>query len=261
MENTLNYQFNYKAPAPTAAPLRIDPNAPTFASEDGLVASLSAHEVIFLTKRTGEPHVMTFQVLQAMDQCREFRSIDEHIARIQSTIPALASKRDDVRRVLDNLVQRQLLVSDRQFIERVRAQPRALAKFRAVFIRACDSPSELQHLLVSLTDYERRFRANRHYVVLDDSTLPAHVNEQRDLLREFARTTGCKATYVGRSERAKLVEKLGKAIPQASGVLPRLLTREANAQAALFGGGRGKNLALLLGAGARIALFDDDMRL
>ena len=261
MENTLNYQFNYKAPAPTAAPLRIDPNAPTFASEDGLVASLSAHEVIFLTKRTGEPHVMTFQVLQAMDQCREFRSIDEHIARIQSTIPALASKRDDVRRVLDNLVQRQLLVSDRQFIERVRAQPRSLARFRAAFIRACDSPSELQHLLNTLTDYERRFRANRHYVVLDDSTLPAHVNEQRDLLREFARTTGCKATYVGRSERAKLVEKLTKAIPQAGGVLPRLLTREANPHAALFGGGRGKNLALLLGAGARIALFDDDMRL
>ena len=261
MENTLNYQFNYKAPVVAATAPRVDPDAPAFASEDGLVASLSAHEVIFLTKRTGEPHVMTFQVLQAMDQCREFRSIDEHIARIQSTIPALASKRDDVRRVLDSLVQRQLLVSDRQFIERVRAQPRALAKFRAAFIRACDSPSELQHLLVSLTDYERRFRANRHYIVLDDSTLPAHVDEQRDLLREFARTTGCKATYVGRSERTRLVERFSKAVPQAKDVLPRLLLREAHAQAAQFGGGRGTNLAMLLGAGARIALFDDDMRL
>ena len=87
---------------------------------------------------------MTFQVLQALDQCREFRTLDEHIARIQSTISGLAGKRDDIKRVLDSLAQRQLLVSDQQFIERTRAAPRAQAKMRAVFIRACDRPAELE---------------------------------------------------------------------------------------------------------------------
>ena len=43
--------------------------------------------------------------------------------------------------------------------------------------------------------------------------------------------------------------------------MPQLLLREAHPHAARFGGGRGKNLALLLGAGARLALLDDDMRL
>jgi hypothetical protein len=261
MENTLNYQFNYGAAAAPALPRRIDPAAPMFASEDGLVASLSAQECIFLVKRTGASHVMTFQVLQALDQCREFRSLDEHIARIQSTITGLAGKGEDVRRVLDSLVQRQLLVSDRQFIDRVSAPPRELADFRAVFIRACDSPDELQLLLTSLVDYERRFRANRHYVVLDDSTLAVHVNEQRDLLREFARTTGCKVAYVGRAECVKLTERIARAVPRAKDLLPRLLLREQNSAAAHFGGGRGKNLSLLLGAGARIAQLDDDMRL
>src|SRR3954447_24113369 len=111
METTLNYQITY--PAAGSAPVfKPDPTAPVYASEDGRVASLSSQECIFLVKRSGEPHVMTFQVLQALDLCREFRTLDEHAGRIQSTIAGLAGKRDDIRRVLEGLVQRQLLVSD-----------------------------------------------------------------------------------------------------------------------------------------------------
>src|SRR4029078_8819948 len=116
----------------------------------------------------------------------------------------------------------------------------------------CDSPGELAHLVKSLVDYSRRFRGNRHYVVLDDSALPAHINEQRDIMREFARTTGCKVSYVGQPERARLVEKIRQGVAQVKGVLPRLLLRDAQGPATRFGGGRGNNLALLLGAGARI---------
>jgi len=261
MENTLNYQINYGAQPATTAPLRVDINAPLFASEDGLVASLSSHECIFVAKRSGDPHVMTFQVLQALDQCREFRTFDEHVARIQSTITGLAGKREEIKRVLDSLAQRKLLVSDSQFIERARAAPIAQARMRAVFIRACDRPAQLEQLLRSLIDYERRFRAGRHYVVLDDSALSAHINEQRDLLREFARTTGCKASYVGRAERMKIIDKLGKALPASKAIAGSLLLREAHTQPQRFGGGRGQNLALLLSAGARLALLDDDLTL
>ena len=261
MESSLNYQFNYGVQPSPATPLRVDPNAPVFASEDGMVASLSSQECIFVAKRTGEPHVMTFQVLQALDQCREFRTLEEHIARIQSTISGLTGKREEIKRVLDSLIQRQLLVSDEKFVERMRSAPLAQAKMRAVFIRACDRPAQFGQLLRSITDYERRFRAGRHYVVLDDSVLPAHINEQRDLLREFARTTGCKASYIGATERVRIVDRLGKARPQSKAVAARLLVREAHPHAQRFGGGRGMNLSLLIGAGARLALLDDDLRL
>jgi hypothetical protein len=260
METTLNYQITY--PAAGSAPVfKPDPTAPVYASEDGRVASLSSQECIFLVKRSGEPHVMTFQVLQALDLCREFRTLDEHAGRIQSTIAGLAGKRDDIRRVLEGLVQRQLLVSDDAFIDRLRSAPvRTPAPMRGVFIRACDRPAQLANLLRSLADYERRHRANRRYVVIDDSVLPAHINEQRDLLREFARTTGCKANYVGAAERSKIVEKFAKALPRSKDTLAQLLLREVHPHAQRFGGGRGWNLALLLSAGARFALIDDDER-
>jgi hypothetical protein len=256
-----NYQISYGAqPAKVPAQPRIDPAAPLYASEDGVVASLSNSECIFQVKRSGETHVMTFHVLQALDQAREFRTLDEHVSRILTTIPGLTAQRDDVMRVLDSLVKRRLLVADRDFLGRTTTAPaREPAPLRAVFIRACDRPDQVAHLLASLADYERRYRANRHYVLVDDSSSRDAANRHRDLLREFARATGCKLTYIGSAERERLLEKFARAVPQAAAILPGLLV--GNGERSRFGGGRGWNLALLLSAGARAVLLDDDHRL
>ena len=213
----INYQINYGSFGAAPAPARVDPNAPLYASEAGVVASLSNSECIFQVRRSGDTHVMTFQVLQALDQSREFRSLDEHVARILATVPGLQSQREGVVRVLDGLTQRGLLVSDRDFLQRAAAgASREPAPLRAVFIRACDRPDQLAHLLDSLAEYERRFRANRHYVLLDDSSTREATNRHRDLLREFARATGCKLSYIGASECERLVAKIARAVPQAA---------------------------------------------
>lgn len=260
MSNNLQYQYTFDATPSAVAPVRPDPNAPVYASEDALVASLSNSECVFQVKRTGEAHVMTFQVLQALDQCREFRTLDEHVARIQSTIPGLENQRDAVGRVLQSLIERDLLISDARFTERLSSGAAAApAPLRAIFVRACDRPAQLERLLASIGDYERRYRAGRHYVVLDDSALAPSIDRHRDLLREFARTTGCKVTYVGPAERQRLVERFAKAVPGSQAALNSLLLPQPGATR--FGGGRSWNLALLLSAGGRFTLFDDDQRL
>jgi hypothetical protein len=259
MSSQFNDHINYGAGTVGAQP-RIDPGAPLYASEDGVVASLSNSECIFQVKRSGETHVMTFQVLQALDQSREFRTLDEHVARIMATIPGLAAQREGVVRVLESLTKRGLLVSDSEFLKRVTSaaatEPEPL---RAVFIRACDRPDRVELLLASLTDYERRFRANRHYVLLDDSASRDAANRHRDLLREFARATGCKLTYIGVAERQRLIDSLARAVPQAGQSLPWLLA--GGGDPGRFGGGRSWNVAMLLSAGARAILLDDDHRL
>ena len=123
-------------------------------------------------------------------------------------------------------------------------------------MRACDRPAQLERLLASISEYERRHRAGRHYVVLDDSVLAVNIDRHRDLLREFARTLGCKVTYVGPAERQRLVERLGKAVPNHQAALQQMLLPQAGATR--FGGGRSWNLALLLSAGNRFVMFDDD---
>jgi hypothetical protein len=258
MSTEINYRIDYgTVPNGTSPTPRPDPDAPLFASEDGVVASLSNNECIFQTRRTGDTHVMTYQVLQALDQCREFRPLDEHVARIQTTIPGLPTQRDLVQRVLESLVARGLLVSDADFLRRLADAPvREAPSLRAVFIRACDRPAQLERLLKSLAECERRFGTTRRYVLIDDSTSADAANRHRDLLREFARATGCKLTYLGAAEQARFVEKLAKAVPNAARVLPSMLLRAPSAT--VFGGGRGWNLALLLSAGAALVLLDDD---
>lgn len=259
MNTDLNYRIDYGSLSAAPTSQRLDPDAPLYASEDGVVASLSNNECIFQVRRSGETHVMTFQVLQALDQSREFRTLDEHTARILATIPGLQAQRENVARVLEGLTSRGLLVSDREFLQRVTtASPRQPAELRAVFIRACDRPDQLGRLLASLADYERRFRANRHYVLLDDSSTREAANRHRDQLREFARATGCKLSYIGASECERLVQRISRAVPQAAAILPQLLTRTGTTNR--FGGGRAWNTALLLSAGARMVLLDDDHR-
>jgi hypothetical protein len=270
----MDYTFTYKpiappspaAPAPAApaatAAARWDPRAPTYASQDGRVASLSSSECVFLVKGDDTPHVMTMQVLQALDQCREFRTLDDHVVRIEANVTGLAGKRDAIQRVVDNLVQRGLLLRDEDFLTRLRSTPRRETRpLRAIYIRACDRPERLAGLLSSLADYEQRHRARRRYVLIDDSAQADNAHAQRDLLRGFARTTGCEVTFVGPSESAQLAQRLAQACPQARDTVATLLSRDAHAQGRRFGGGRSRNVALLLSAGARLVLLDDDLRL
>jgi hypothetical protein len=261
MESRFNFQTTYPNQVSSSSP-GADPKAMLYASEDGRVASLSTEECLFVVKASGAVHVMTLQVLHALDLCREFRRLDEHIARVESAVPGLAGKRDDVRRVLEGLVQRKLLLSDDDFIARLRrGSARTLPPMRAVFIRSCDRPDRLAYLLASLSDYERRYKAQRRYVLIDDSATASNGSKQREQLREFAQTSGCKVSYIGKSESLKLVEKFAKANPQAREAAYRMLVRDAHPQAQRFGGGRSRNLALLLSAGARLVLLDDDLRL
>jgi hypothetical protein len=233
-----------------------------YASEDGRVAPLSEDECVFVVKSDGTPHIMTMQVLRALDACREFRRLDEHVVRIEAAIPELQGKHADIRRVLDGLIQRNVLVSDASFVDRLqRGGSRVLPPMRDVYVRSCDRPDRLAPLLASLVDYERRHRAGRRYVLIDDSSTAAHRDAQRRLWCDFAQTTGCDVRYVGREQAHTLAESLTKAHPQAREAVRTLLLRDAHPHAQRFGGGRSRNIALLLSAGTRFALLDDDLRL
>ncbi len=232
------------------------------ASAEGRVASLSSRECVFLATGSQTPHVMTLQVLQALDLCREFRPLDEHVMRIESAIPGLANRGGRTRPLLEDLLQRNLLVRDDEFLARLRSAPeREPPALRAVFIRACDRPDRLAFLLASLAKNEARHRGHHHYVLIDDSTNPEHAATQRKQLFAYAQTSGCTVSYFGHTETSALAETLAQTIPHARPAVRNLLVRGAHPQSRRFGGGRSRNIALLLSAGARLILLDDDLRL
>ena len=64
------------------------------AAEACILAPLSSDEYAFIARDSGERHVLSHHVLQSLDQCREFRSIDEHVARVAAVVPGAGAGAD-----------------------------------------------------------------------------------------------------------------------------------------------------------------------
>jgi len=258
MNSTPDFQINYGNLSFAGPTARNSEDAPMYAAIDAVVAPMSSEEFAFIARDSGERHVLSHHVLQSMDQCREFRTLDEHVARVASVVPGL-NQPDRIRKGLEGLARSGLLVSDREFIDRLVRTPESMPRtVQAIYIRACDRPQQLRVLLDSLAEYERRFRVARNVVLLDDSTQEANRDRNRDLLREFARAVGNPVSYVGAAERARLRERLLKSVPNARASLEWLLDRGPRTRRS--GGGRSWNLALLMSAGHPFVLLDEDFR-
>lgn len=257
MTKTSEFQVSYGQMKPAqAAAMRAD--APLYAAIDAMVAPLSSDEYAFIAKESGERHVLSHHVLQTLDQCREFRPIDEHVVRVASVVPGL-TQHDRVRKGLEGLANAGLLIKDSDYLDRLKRIPEPGSRsLHAIYIRACDRPQQLKKLLDSLANYERKFRVARPLVLLDDSTDARNQDQNRDLLREFARAVGNPVSYFGPSERSRLRERLLKAVPGTEKSLEWLLDRGPRTRRA--GGGRSWNIALLLSAGRMFAMLDEDFR-
>ena len=244
--------------ATTATGAGGDPGVPLFASIEGRAARLGQDEAVFFDPQRKQSHVMTLQVLQAMDLCREFQPLDAHVRRVADSLPGLKGKEQAVRRVLEGLAARGLLVSDDAWLRRFdNAAALELAPLSGLYIRACDRPARLKVLLQGLIDHDRRFGLPAQVVVVDDSTEPEHARTHRADLAAFAGQVSVPARYIGRDAWVALADRL----EQGVGPGVAALLRRAEGFAGRRGGGTGKNLISLLAAGQRYVLFDDDFTL
>ena len=224
---------------------------PLHAAVDGQVAAVSSTECVFRPADGGAPVLLPIAAVEAMDACRAFHPLARHVEQVAAMQPQLP--RDAVARGLESLVARGLFVSDREFLAAPAAQADD-APLRAVFVRACDRPKQVERLLASLAENEKRFRGNHRYVVLDDSRDAQAARAHAALLDAFARETGARTVLVDAARWSAIVERLASAAPAAV----RTAIARDDAGRPRFGGGKGYNLAALLGAGARYALLDDD---
>lgn len=237
---------------------KVDPNATLFATMPGQVADLGNGECIFRPGHDDVPHVMTHQVLSALDRCREFRSADEHVEAIRKAMPG--APLDGIRRVFNGLVERGLIVAAEDFAVRylevaAKAPPRA--DTGGLYIRACDRPAQLQRLLESLAANAQRGFAAQALTVVDDSRSPEAMAAQARLLREHGERSGAPVRHVDAAGWQRVHETLAAALPEHRAALDDLIGR-GRGDAPRTGPGRGWNLSLLLGAGRRILFGDDD---
>lgn len=253
--------MDFKIDFGNALPPPPDPNAPLFASVGGSAFALGGGECVFRPKGVDDTHVMTLDVLGALNALREFRTLDEHIRAVTLGLGQGGVRAEAVRPVLEGLIARGLLISDTAFRSALsRPAAASSARFAGVFIRACDRPAQLGALLDSLALNERDHRGGHRYIVVDDSTEAGAVARHAELLRAFAGASSVRVDHVTPSRWSALLARWRADVPAASAALAAFIARERGA-IRRTGGGKGFNLALALAAGGKYAILDDDFLL
>ncbi|MEZ5456498.1 MAG: hypothetical protein R3F04_10400 [Lysobacteraceae bacterium] len=250
----MNYGLNWNA-ATAPADLRL------FATVPGEVHDLGNDEALFRETFSQRTHVMTVQVLQALDLCRAFQSLDQHVATICQHIESLRGQQAAVRKVLESLANRGVLIEVAEYVRQLgQGDLPGAAPVGAVIIRTCNRPAALQRFLASALHYEQRWRARRRYWILDDSDDPKVTASNAERVRHFADASGCEARSITRVDLDAYWQRLSRDLTSQQHIQAGVLLQRDGAESPDMGAhyGRGMNWATLLSAGTQAIWLDDD---
>ena len=231
----------------------IKKNEAVYASVAGVALQLSPEELVFMNKDTGENHVMTHQVLQALSFCQQFKPLDQHVLTISQNMPQLTNQVQAIQQVTTFLIKNKLLIEDKDWKTSLTEDSQQIKiSASGIVIRTCDRPKQLNRLLQSLVKYQEKFKTNFPVQVYDDSSIEKMENEIENICNEYK--VELSINYYGRSWQDQFVKMLKTEFTDCHDSIDWLLAKKDN----VFSAGRVWNFALLNNAGKKFLFFDDD---
>lgn len=206
--------------------------------------------------------VLEGAALRALQLCSSFRSLDAHALQVSDALDGQYAPAE-VSELLGRLAGAGLLWSSAAVAQRLRGGRVASATTsddghaQDVVIRTCNRPAALERLLQSAAARDREHGAHRRYWVVDDSSDPGQWSATRSVTERAGGELD--VVYWGKSEQQHLVEKLSHRLPAYADALHWLLSPAFDHESVTPG--RSLNHALLLTAGRRLVLLDDDAAL
>jgi len=201
---------------------------------NGAIAELSADQYAMLT---------------ACDGCR---TLDAHAAAVQRKLGLRDADRATLSKWLTEFAALGLLASLDQLRQRFDTHASSMpAPFAGVVIRTCDRPALLALVLESAAALEGRLEQRYRYHVLDDSRDAGHRAENG----RIAAGARVDVRYRDLSSNDPFVAAIARAFPAARHAIDWLVGPSREGEATY---GRPVNLALLLSAGQRVLMLDDD---
>jgi hypothetical protein len=221
--------------------MSFQPDVPRYAAIAHARAPLSAQEFLLVT-RSGERHVMTAEVLDALSRMSHFATLAEHRQSLIGGNPELAKAGDQVQRVLESLVQRGLLKAEHERLAELvdrRAAPQLPLKV-VLLLTGRDATPLLRGLAAELS-------AGTTTVSEVLVLAPENMTVDAQALSDAA--APLRLRVVSSSQVREWLHTLGETVLPGAGPLTTTLA-EAPA-----------NLALLLGSGQRVMWLDDRQHL
>ncbi len=203
---------------------------------------------------------LNLQLVQILSLCNGLRSIDQHIKHIINASGLSPQQTPAIREALEHLVDQGFLIHETELMSTLGTPPEAAAKpspLTHCFIRTADRPSDLAQLLASLQSKAPRQALS--VWVLDDSREKDSQTQNQEAFDRFNEHWSGPCHYLNREARAALIDHIAEGSGADPKALHWLIEGDPKNPSPTYGASL--NTALLLAAGQRFLMLDDDATL
>ena len=197
------------------------------------------------------------EVAIALTHCEAYRTLRGHAEHLVATLPQLGGQVEPVIPVLAQIRDAGLLREGATSLRHLTTsvEKSGLAPVQ-VFIITCDRPAAVERLLTSMAGSTAQGLPGA-YTLIDDSRDAALAEANQALIEAHNAKAGFHVRYFGLEAREQLLAHLIATEPQHEDSIRFLLDRQHWGDLPTYGLSR--SLALLLGVGSRVMIFDDDV--
>jgi hypothetical protein len=238
-----------------------DTNADVVAFDSCSVFSLPDATVMLKSHRSGMRVLVPADIFGLMQHCVHYKTITDHLDYLVKLDPTIAEHRGQLHQVMEDLSAQGLMSSGQRLISELTLKSGSaidIAAFSGTYIRTCDRPAQLKRLLDSLSQHQKTFGHQHRYIVVDDSRDIGNQQHNQTMCDDYESNGELLIEYYGVQEQADFQNKLALEFPDNAQTIHWLLARPDDLVEGVFTGGRLLNHIILLAAGKRFALFDDD---
>jgi hypothetical protein len=200
------------------------------------------------------------EVYASLTRCPEFRTIDQHTAKIIRQNPDMQGQEAAVKQVFEQMLKAGIMVSGKATCDRLKTRVETSAQDTlnaepVAAIITWERPQALERLLESIIRNCDTGSIHRLYVI-DDSRRPENISLNREIVDKLSPAMNTPVEYFGQQQQQQLIRDLAEKLPEHEEDIRFLVdqSRWRNHWTA----GLNRNLALLLSCGRRLVMLDDD---
>ncbi|MDX2428814.1 MAG: hypothetical protein QNK22_09000 [Xanthomonadales bacterium] len=210
--------------------------------------------------QNGKRAMVKPEVYASLLRCRQFKTLDQHVATITELNPGMQGQQDDIRNVFKSMLDNGIMLSAKNACDRLKQKTENKKLERetdapVVAILTWERPQALERLLESIAANCDTGKLHRLYVI-DDSRKPENISQNQALTDQFASRLAVPIEYFGRTEQQSFLTRLVNELPEHENAIHFLA--DPSRWTDHWTSGLTRNLALLLSCGRRLVMLDDD---
>jgi hypothetical protein len=247
-----------QASSATASTHAISQSETALWSFTGIELIDASDELTLLLSTASEQRLLVRkEVAIALTHCEAYRTLRGHAEHLVATLPQLGGQVEPVIPVLAQIRDAGLLREGATSLRHLTTsvEKSSLAPVQ-VFIITCDRPAAVERLLTSMAG-SAALGLPEAYTLIDDSRDAALAEANQALVEAHNAKASFHVRYFGLEAREQLLAHLIATEPQHEDSIRFLLDRQHWGDLPTYGLSR--SLALLLGVGSRVMIFDDDV--